>query len=164
MRTDTPVSHQFDAFELESKGYRDFYKIELRDTAGSVLYLSPYEETQWLGQTWESIPCKLSDFAQNSTGEQSRPKFAVANPNGIFSLWIERGALDGALLTRYQVLLSDYDAGVSAYAKRIWNVSKVLSLNHNMVTVELRSTLDGANFILPARCYYPPDFPHVSLA
>lgn len=163
MRTDIPISQQHDAYALESKGYRDFYKLELLDASQAVMFLSPYDTIEWMGQTWETIECKLTDFAQNSTGEQSRPKFACVNPNGIFSLWVERGALDGATLTRYQVLLSDLEAGVTAYTKRVWTVSKVLSLNNRMLTVELRSTLDGANFMLPARAYYPPEFPHVSL-
>lgn len=163
MRNDIPVSQQYDAFELESKGIRDFYKLELLDGANSVMYLSPYDQANWLGQTWETIQCKLTDYTQNSTGEQSRPKFAVVNPSGLFSLWVERGAVDGATLTRYQVLLSDLEAGVNAYTKRVWTVSKVLSLNTKMLTVELRSMLDGPNFMLPSRSYYPPDFPHVSL-
>lgn len=164
MRTDVPISHQFDAYELESKGYRNFFKIELHNEQGTVMYLTPYDSCEWLDQAWESIPCELTGFEQNSTSEQSRPKFAVANPNGMFSLWVERGAIDGARLTRYQVLVSDFEAGVKAYSKRVWVVSKVMSLNLNNLVVELRSTLDGPNFMLPARSFYPPDFPNVSLA
>lgn len=163
MRTDVPISQQHDAFELESKGLRDFFKIEFLDPNDSILYLTPYDRIDWLDHTWESLPCKMTDNGQNSNGELSRPKFSAVNPDGLFSLWIEAGFADGALITRYRILQSDLNAGVAAYTKSIWVFSKVISLNKDLVTFECRSTLDGANYDLPARSFYPPDFPHVSL-
>lgn len=163
MRTDIPISQQFDAFELESKGYRDLYKLELRDAGATVLFLTPHNEITYMDQTWEYWPCQISEYAQNSTGEQSRPKFSSVNPNGVLSLWIEQGVLDGAVLTRYRVLLTDLEADVRAYSKHVWVMSKVLNLNRDLVTFELRSTLDGPNYHLPARSFYPPEFTHVSL-
>ena len=161
MRTNIPLSQQFDAFELESRGIREFFKIELAD--GAVMYLTPENPCTFLGFDWEGLPCKLSENSQNSSGEMSRPKFAVLNPNGMFSLWVESGYTDGAILTRYQVLMSDLEAGVNNYVKNVWVMSKVVSLNKNMVIFECRSTIDGANFDLPARSFYPPEFPHVTL-
>lgn len=163
MNRQIPISQQFDAFELESRGLREFFKVELLTDAPTTLYLTPHVKTQWLDQVWEEVPCKMTDTAQNSNGEMNRPKFAVVNPQGLFSLWIEAGLTEGALLTRYRILLSDLEAGVAAYTKSVWIISKVLSLNKDMVTFECRSTLDGAGYELPARTFYPPDFPHVSL-
>lgn len=158
-----PVSHQFDAHELESKGYMELFKIEFLEPEGSYMYLSPQNEVEWLGEIWEELPCKLSEVAQSSSGEMDRPKFSVANPGGVFSTWVEKGLAEGALVTRYRVLLSDYNVGNNAYAKSVWVLSKVMSLNKNIVVFELRSTLDGTNFTLPARSFYPPDFPSVRL-
>lgn len=158
-----PVSHQFDAHELESAGYMDLFKIEFLEPENSYIYLSPMNEVEWLDQTWEELPCKLSDVAQNSSGEMNRPKFSVANPAGLFSTWIEKGLAEGALVTRYRVLLSDFKVGNNAYAKSVWVLSKVVSLNKDIAVFELRSTLDGTNFTLPARSFYPPDFPSVRL-
>lgn len=163
MRTDIPLSQKFDAYEIESKGLRDLFKIELRDASNSVMYLTPHNELYYMDQSWEYLPCKLTDNAQNSTGEQSRPKFAAVNPNGLFSLWVGSGALEGAIVTRYRVLLTDIEKDVRAYTRNMWIVSKVISLNKDIITIELRSTLDGINFKLPARTFFPPDFPHVSL-
>lgn len=163
MTTNLPLSQQFDAFELENRGLREFFKIELLTDNPTELYLTPHVKTNWLGHVWEEIPCKMTDTAQNSSGEMNRPKFAVVNPDGLFSLWIEGGLTEGALLTRYRILLSDLEAGVAAYQKSVWIISKVVSLNKTMVTFECRSTLDGAGYDLPARSFYPPDFPHVSL-
>ena len=163
MRTDIPVSQQFDAHELESRGIREFYKIEFLTQDNSTMYLTPHDSIEWLGQVWEFLPCKLTENAQNSTGEMSRPKLSAFNPDGIFSLWIESGQTDGAIVTRYSALLSDIEAGVAAYTKNMWVISKVVNLNKHIVVFELRSTLDGANFSLPARGFYPPEFPSVSL-
>ncbi len=158
-----PISQQFDAHELESQGIREFYKIDFVDESEATIYLSPHNEYTWLGNVWDFLPCKISESSQNSSGEMSRPKFSVVNPEGMFSLWIETGKADGALITRYRTLLSDLEAGVAAYAKSVWVMSKVLMLSKDMAVFELRSTIDGANFSLPARSFYPPDFPTVSL-
>lgn len=163
MRTDVPISQQFDAYELESRGIREFYKIEFLTVDDATMYLTPHDQIEWLGHVWEFLPCKLSENAQNSTGELSRPKFACVNPQGLFSIWIEKGQADGALVTRYRILMSDLEANVAAYTKSVWVISKVVNLNKDMAVFELRSTLDGANFTLPARGFYPPEFPTVSL-
>ena len=163
MTTNLPTSQQFDAFELESRGLREFFKVEFLTQDDATMYLTPHDSIEWLGHVWEFLPCKISENSQNTTGELSRPKFSVANPDGIFSTWIETGQADGALVTRYRILLSDLDAGVNAYTKNVWVLSKVASLSKDIVVFELRSTLDGANFSLPARSFYPPDFPTVSL-
>ncbi len=158
-----PISQQFDAFELESKGLREFYKLDFLEGENVSLFLSPHNEYDWLGETWNHLPCKISESSQNSTGEQSRPKFTIMNPNGLFSTLIEQGKTDGALVTRYRILLSDLQSGVNAYVKNIWVLSKVVSLNKDTAVFELRSSMDGAFFDLPARSFYPPDFPTVSL-
>lgn len=163
MRTDLPASQQFDAHELESKGIREFFKIEFVAPGDPTLYITAHNPINWLDQSWETLPCQLSESQQNSTGEVSRPKFSIVNPSGLLSLWIESGATEGAIITRYQALVSDIEAGVAAYSKNVWILSKVISLNKNLATFECRSTIDGQNFDLPARSFYPPDFPHVSL-
>lgn len=163
MRTDIPESQKFDAFELESQGIREFYKIEFLAPDDPVMYITPHNETVWMDQTWESLQCNMSENAQNSSGEMSRPKFTIVNPNGMFSLWIEAGYTDGAILSRYRVMLSDLEIGAAVYTKQIWTLSKVVSLNKKLAVFECRSTIDGPNFDLPARSFYPPDFPHVSL-
>lgn len=163
MSTDLPISQRFDAFELESKGLREFYKIEFLDANETVLYLTPHNEVVWLGHKWEFLPCKIAGNAKNSNGEVSRPKLSIVNPQGRWSQAIETGLSDGAMITMYRTLLSDMEAGVAAYSKAVWIMSKVVSLTKDLAVFELRSTLDGASYQLPARSFYPPDFPTVSL-
>lgn len=163
MRTDLPVSHVHDAYQLESRGYREFFKLEFADAAGSIMYISPKDQVDWLGQTWQFLGCNLTGVGKNSNGEQARPKFTIVNPQGLFSLWVEKGVVEGSLLTKYKVFLPDFESGVAAYEKNTWTISKIVSLDKNLIVTELRSLIDGQNYMLPARQFYPPDFPHVSL-
>lgn len=163
MRTDIPSTMVADAFELESRGIREFYKLEFLGDDAPTMYLSPHNPIDWLGITWEFLPCNISESSVSANGEVSRPKFTTVNPDGIFSTWIQTGKADGALVTRYRALLPDIQAGVSAYTKSLWTLSKVISLSKDLVVFELRSPMDGATFSLPARSFYPPDFPTVSL-
>lgn len=158
-----PDSHLNDVHELESKGFRDLYQIDLRNAENTVLYFSSQNEVTYRGILWEALPCKLAESGQNSTGEQSRPKFTCANPDGLFSIWLQKGALDGAVFTRYRVMLPALEANLNEYIRNLWIVSKVLMLNKQNATLELRSIMDGVNYQLPHRSFYPPDFPHVSL-
>lgn len=157
-----PLSQELDAHKLESDGIRELFKIQLSDGV-TLLYITAHNSVTWGDQTWEEWPCTLSDTSQNSTGEKSRPKFSLANPTGVFSLWVSQGVCDGAIVTRYRVLKTDLDSDVRAYAKNVWTVFRVTSLNKDLVVFECRSLLDGQSFQLPARAFYPPDFPHVSL-
>lgn len=158
-----PVSQEFDAHELESKGIRELFKLQLRDDSNTVLFVNNFNEVTYAGQTWEYWPCKMTENSQDSSGEMSRPKISFANPNGAFSLWIGQGVTEGAVLTRYRVLLTDLEADVRSYHKNVWTLSRPVNLSKNLVTFECRSMLDGHNFQLPARSFYPPEFPHVTL-
>lgn len=163
MTTNLPLSQQIDAHELESKGLRDLFRIQLRDSGSTVLYITAHNQLNYMGKTWEQWPCNLGESEHNSSGEVSRPKFSISNPNGVFSIWVREGAVDGAIVTRYRCLLTDIADGIHAYEKTLRVCGKVVSLNKSLVVTELRATTDGPNFKLPARAFYPPDFPHVSL-
>ena len=158
-----PLSQQIEAYKLEAQGLRELFKLELKDNTGTVLYLTPHNQITWAGHTWEEWPCKITGYAQNSSGEKSRPKFTATNPEGVFSLWVDQGATDGAILTHYTVQTSDIDTNSAIYEKRIWVVNRPVSLNKNMVVLECRSTFDGHNYKIPPGAFFPPDYPHVSL-
>lgn len=157
-----PLAQEIEAHKLEAEGVRDLFKLQLADSV-TVLYLTDKETLVWGDQTWEQWPNSFTGASQNSSGEKSRPKFTIANPEGIFSSWCEQGVIDGSVLTRYRVSKSDIESGVRNYAKNVWTISRVLNVNKNIASMECRSLLDGQSFILPSRAFYPPDFPHVSL-
>lgn len=162
-RGNVPLSQQIDAHKLESEGLRQLFKLQLRDPGSTVLYLSPTNTITWADQQWDEWPCNLTGRAQNSSGEKSRPKFSVANPEGVFSLWVGQGVLEGAILNEYEVLTADVKADARVYTRRVWVIHRPISLNKNIAVFECRSVMDGQNFKIPARAFYPPEYPHVSL-
>lgn len=162
MKDEMTFKQREDALSLTPEGMIELLQIDLA-TGQTTLRFSKNEDLQYLGATWESVPFNLSEAGVNTQGEASRPKLSVVNPDGAFSAWIAQGAADSALVTRYRILQSDLEAGSAAYQKRVWRISKPLSLSKSLVVFELRSPLDGQAFVLPGRAFYPPEFPHVSL-
>lgn len=164
IRTDLPSSHVQEAMQLEAKGLVSLYQLELTNPGTQVtLHLSPTNQKTWQSRTWEAVPCTLAGVGVQSTGEMTRPKFSVVNPGGVFSGYVHSKWLDNAIISRYRVLTTDVAANNNVYQISTWRVSKVLSLSRVSVTVELRSVMDGQNFTLPARRFFPPEFPHVSI-
>lgn len=162
-RSNIPLSQQVDAHKLESSGLRKLFKLQLRDESSTILYLSPENTIQWADQQWDEWPCSLTGYSQNTSGEKARPKFTVANPQGVFSLWVGQGAVDGAILNQYEVLKDDIDSDARIFTRMVWVIHRTISLNKNVAVFECRSVLDGQNFKIPARAFYPPEYPHVSL-
>ena len=82
----------------------------------------------WQGSTWESYGVGLSEYKKESSGESSRPKFTLFNPDGLFSNYVHRGWMDGAEIIRYRVLKQHLDSNTNSFIKNTWRVGKVLSL------------------------------------
>ena len=151
---------------LEARGYVELFKIDLRRPDGTVytLYLCSQKEVIWQGTTWASgMPCTISESSQNISGEVTRPKFTVVNPDGVWSRYIHQRWADNATFSRYRVLVPDILANVNAFQLNLWRMSKVVSLTKNSVVLELRTALDGHNFKLPGDTFRPPKYPTVSV-
>lgn len=163
MRTSVPNTQVRDAFSLDSVGVIDLFQIRLLIDPPVFLNITAQNGVEYLGTYYESLPCKMADSALDAGGEQSRPKFSVVNPDGMFSLFVGEKAVDGAIVSRLRVALSDLESNTAAYVKQTWIVSRVAQLNKDLIVMELRAPSDGQAFKLPARSFAPPDFPHVSL-
>lgn len=164
MRTDLPTGMQTGAQDLSPDAIVSLFKMELTNTSSpTVIYFTPHKEVTWLGNTFAEIPCNMAQMEQDAQGRANRPKFSFANPGGIFTAPIQRGDIDNATITRFRILKADLDANINAKVTDQFVVSKVLMVNKDMVSVELRDVLDGHMFKFPARSYYPPEFPNVSL-
>jgi lambda family phage minor tail protein L len=165
MTIDTiPQTHIDDAYKLDADAKIDLFKIVLNQIGGSTtVCVTARKDVVWQGLTFESIPVSLTQEGANATGEWKRPKFTLANPDGVWSAFIAQGKLDGAQITRYRVLLSHLIANAGIFQMNTWRISKPLQLNKTLATFELRSPLDGQQFLLPGRAFYPPEYPHVSL-
>jgi phage-related protein len=161
MRTDIPAPIQDTSHDLAPDALVTLYKIALKNL--TTFFLSPKTEVIWQGDTYDDIPCHMTELEQEADGKRGRPKFTFVNPGGLFTANIYNGDLDNAAVTRIRILKADLDADLDFALTEKLRVSKVLTMNKDLVTVELRDILDGHQFILPARAYYPPEFGHVRL-
>lgn len=164
MRTDIPTRHRDMAHSLESEGIVQLIEIRIPGTPEVYIRINNKRQITWQSKTWEQWAFSLTDIGIIADGEMKRPKFTVANPDGLFSSYIGRGMMDAATITLYEVLTRDITTNTNSFIKYVWRVGRVVNLNKVTATFELRSALDGHNFTLPARKYIPPEYPHVSFS
>lgn len=170
------VIHQQEATKLAPEPYVELFKF-IPDylQPDTFIAFTNHPTIKWQGVTYENFPHQFSGYNIQSTGEQSRPKLQVANPNGLFSALLvggtlptNQGNLSGlnlrqAQLIRYLVLRADLLADESRYLRNKWLLAKIVNLTRDSVNFELRSILDGVRYTLPARQYISPDFPVTSM-
>ena len=152
------------AQDLSPDAIVSLFKMELTDVGSpTVIYFTPHKQVDWLGNTYSEIPCTMAQMEQDAQGRANRPKFTFVNPGGIFTSAVQQGFLNNAALTRFRILKADLDANINAKVTEKFFISKVLMVNKDMISVELRDVFDGHMFKFPARAFYPPEFPNVSL-
>lgn len=161
MREDIPSTIKSQAQELSPDSVVSLYKLKLTDN--TIIYFTPHVTVTWQGNQYDEIACTLTGMERDSQGRANRPKFSFVNPGGVFTSPIQNGLLDNAALTRYRMHKADLDANNNFAVTELFYISKIVSLNKSMCSVELRDVFDGHMFKLPARAYYPPEFPHVRL-
>lgn len=162
MRDDLPPSLAQSLYDLNPDAIVEMFRIELADKT-TVFFLSPHGETSWRGDVYDNIPCKMTDVTLDSDGKATRPKFSFVNPQGMFTPGIYEGRMDLATITRYRILKGDLEMNLDTAVQESFRVSKVVSVTRALVVLELRDVLDGHAFKIPARAFYPPEFPHVQL-
>lgn len=157
-----PAEHITDAQKLDADGYVYLYQITLADRVTKI-YQKPNNTVTWQGDTYEGVPIELTGVARHADDETSRPKLMLYNPLNVFSALVDRGLLEGGIVTRYKVLKTHLDLDLPLYRREQWKLSRVASVKRNFIACELRDMLDGQIFSTPPRMYIPPDFPAVSL-
>lgn len=158
------IKHQEEATRLTPEPYVELFKFTPDYLQPNVfIAFTNHPTITWQGVTYENFPHQFSGYNIQSTGEQSRPKLQVANPNGLFSSLIVNGTLRQAQVLRYLVLRDDLLADENRYLRNKWLLAKTVNLTKDSVSFELRSVLDGVRYTLPARQYISPDFPVTSM-
>ena len=160
--TSYPASHVEDSLKLIADGIVDLFQIQLVE--GGTVYIKNNNTVTYLGNTYEGIAVKLSGVGNSSGDDKARPSLDVANPEGVFSALVGQGKLEGAVVVRIRVLYTHLINNTNINMQQSWTVNKVSSLNRSSISLELRNTLDGSYFKLPARVFAPPEFPMVSLS
>lgn len=161
MRTNVPDGIRDSAFELDPNGLVRLYVLTL--PSGPVFRLTAQKQVTWQSNVYESIPCVLTEFELESDGKANRPTFSFANPEGLFTSAVGAGLLENAVLVRYRVLPEDIALDRDFALVESMRISQVLSVTRGVVVAQLRDAHDGPAFQLPARAFFPPEFPHVKL-
>jgi len=161
MRPGVPAEQIADAQKLIADGRCYLYEIEMVN--GAFVRLRDGPPVVWNSMSFEELPITVSGAGQSSGEEVFRPKMQIANPEGVFSAYIESGVLERGYVRQYLVLKTHLDANQPIFSMRLWTVGKIVSLNKNLLVAELRGIGDGPNFVIPGRMFMPPDFPQVSL-
>lgn len=158
-------AHIQEAMKLDADGYAHLFSLRLFPPGEPEVYLcfSPNKTVTWQGYTWEGHAVALTDYRRDSTGEMSRPKMTLGNPGGFFSSYVHQGWVDNAEVCRYRVLGPHLEGNVNSFLKNTWRVRRVAQLTKTMVVLELGEIVDGPFFLLPARAFYPPEYPAVSI-
>ncbi len=156
MSNNIPDSIRDDAFNLDGAAQSILYRITLANAA--VLYLSPKGEFTWQGNIYEEIPCHMTGSDRKADSEASRPRFTIVNPGGMFTSAVHERHLEGAILTRHRLMTSDLIANNNSALSDTYRISRVMNVTKDLIVVECRRGLDGANFKLPNRTFRPPEF------
>lgn len=165
-----PVEHIRDANSLEGDAFIYLYEIQLYPSG--VMRLCADRTVTWLGQQYDLWGIRLTGVASSSDDETSRPKLSMANftydqdgepVRGVLSSLQAQNAIEGATVIRRKVMKYHLDNNINIKEEKRWKVSRIASENPDLVVLELRNTLDGPRFTIPARKFSPPTFKQVKL-
>lgn len=149
---------------LQPSPYVDFFDIRVNPTVQATrLFLTTHPDIEWNGQKWLNFPLELSGDSLKTGGELVRPQLKLGNPQGIFSYAISANQIYSGTVRRYRVLRTHLESGAVSFLTNFWDIGKVASLNRDYLVLELRSPMDRHDYNLPARQFFPPEFPYVKL-
>lgn len=165
-----PIEHLEDSLKLDGDAYVHLFEFQFYPSG--VMFVSPERTITWQGNTYNIWGMRLTGLARSSDDETSRPKLSLANftyddqgepVKGVFSAIHAQNALEGATVIRRRVLKTHADNDTNIKQEKRWRVSRIASETPNIITLELRNTLDGPRFTIPARKFNPPEFAQVKL-
>lgn len=162
---------KLDVQQLEADAYVWLFEIQLYPTGS--LFLARDYTVFWQGNNYEFWGLQLTGESRNSDDQAARPQLSLANftydvdgepIKGVFSALNAQNKIEGATVIRRKVLKNHVTSNTNIKIENRWKVSRIIALTPDVVSLELRNTLDGPRFQLPARKFIPPDFPQVSLS
>lgn len=159
--TTVPNSIRDTAFSLAPPGLAWLFRLVLPN--GAIFRICPHRTVSWQGNQYDFLPCGLSELKTEADGKASRPNFTFANPEGLFTSAVGQGLLENAQLTRYTLLVTDLEANQPFSIEQGWKITQVQSVQRGLIVTQCREPHDLPVFVLPARAFYPPEFPHVRI-
>ena len=165
-----PQSHIDEGLKLTADGEVVFYEITLKNVPnGGTAYIRFRDgpmgsTTSWNNKTWDHLACQFTGYTRSADEERTRPTLRLVNPVGIFNEAAFASRFDGSVLTIYRVLRQHLESNLFVANTEMWFVGRIKDLiSGQSISFELRALSDGADQLVPARVFMPPDFPFVTL-
>jgi len=158
-----PTTQIEDAHKLDADGLVSLFKIE--PLIGGSVYVKTGISYTYLGNLYEGLPVEVTGEKWSSDISTPTPRMNIGQEDLDllpFKGLVHDGYLDGAKITRYQVLLDDMLNGVDSKRVTHFKIKRVESYSRTRIVL-LLSTFSGAiGQTYPFRQYLPPDFPWVN--
>ncbi len=159
----TPLTHVEESLKLTADALVDLSELYVKNTSTVVMF-SNYPAITWRSNVYDQLSCTVTGASRSSDAEESRPTLTIRDLGGVFTPFIKAKVLDYATLVRKRVLRKHLEANLSIFEQRMWLVSRPKEwVPGEAVIFELRNMTEGANFMIPVRQYYPPEFPFVRI-
>jgi lambda family phage minor tail protein L len=170
--TDIVSTLKSDVQSLDPSAIIELFQLDLdpehKSPIPNILYFHAgtnelLEKITWAGVEYVSLPIKAEGFAVNTAGSLSRPKFTLANGDGLFSAYImEADDLVGCKVTRIRTFAKYLDAvnfsignplanSSVRFQDEIWYIDQKVSENRFIIEWELASVFDLNGVLLPRR-------------
>jgi lambda family phage minor tail protein L len=159
----SPASHVEESIKLEADGLVDLFEVYIKGTS-TVVYFTNHPTVTWQGHEYDQIPSKMGGDRRSADPEESRPTLQIQDIGGVFTPYIVAKTLDYATLVRRRILRQHLEANLAIAETRMWLIARPKELVPKQTAVfELRNMTEGANFMIPARMFVPPEFPFIRL-
>lgn len=163
MPTSIPAAHIAEALKLTADAEIDLF--ELSPLSGGTIYFKADNDVPWLGHVYEGIPCVLTG-EEDSLDKTPTPRLTIGQEDvdllPFKGLVFDRH-LDGAMLVRRRVLLSNLLANANVKQTTHFRVKRVAEYSRSKIVLQLASFSGAVNQTIPFRQYLPPDFPWVDI-
>jgi phage-related protein len=160
-----PAEHIADAHKLTADGALDLFELTPAGS-GATLRFKQDNDVTWRSNLYHGLPMQFTTDGSSTDKAADLPKLVIGQANidlSLFKPLIYDGSLDGCVVVRYHLLLTNLLNNSSIYELYTYRGKQVQSYNRSVVTLQLASLSDSLNFSLPYRQYLPPDFPAVNI-
>ena len=160
----TSLGRHSEQHELTASEYIQLLKIHIETDSDPLIKLyCVNQDLTWDDLFWSKVPFVVSGIGQKGAGERTRPKLVLPNPEGIYSPYIQKGFLEGALVTYHRLHPDSLETGFSDETYEFY-ISRIVESNNQYINVQLNHLTDGNRFKLPSRRFIQPEFSQVRLS
>lgn len=140
--------------------------FHLTTTGGTSVYFKSGPEAEYLGDTYESIPCGLTSEKKTAEGSPERPILTLGGDDinlAVLKPALFSGQVDGGTLTKHVVELQDMLANNNIKITTDYRIKQIRDYNETSVSLVLARFSPSSQTTIPFVKYTRPGFPHVQL-